>query len=60
MPSTTALRAYGYDKYVRHYLGGYCYRFNRRFSLAEMTERIAKAVSCCMPCTELDLRIAEV
>ena len=54
------MRAYGYDKYVRRYLGGYCYRFNRRFSLAEMTERIAKAVSCCMPCTELDLRIAEV
>jgi len=41
------------------YLGGTCLRFNRRLSMAEMTERIANAVCCCMPCTERDLRVAE-
>ena len=51
--------AFNFNNYARRYLGGYCYRFNRRFSLAEMTERIAKAVSWCMPCTERDLRVAE-
>jgi hypothetical protein len=52
-------RAFNFDKYARRYLGGYCFRFNRRFSLAAMTERIANAVCCCMPCTERDLRVAE-
>ena len=51
--------AFNFDKYARRYLGGYCFRFNRRFSLAVMTERIANAVCCCMPCTERDLREAE-
>ena len=58
MPSTTATRACGYDKYARRYLGGYCFRFNRRFSMVAMTERIANAV-CCLPCSERDLRVAE-
>ena len=51
--------AFNFDKYARRYLGGYCFRFNRRFSLAAMTERIANAVCCCRPCTERDLRVAE-
>jgi len=51
--------AFNFDKYARRYLGGYCFRFNRRFSLAAMTERIANAVCCCMPCTERGLRVAE-
>jgi hypothetical protein len=51
--------AFNYDKVARRYLGGYCFRFNRRFSMAAMTERIANAVCCCMPCTERDLRVAE-
>ena len=41
------------------YLGGTCFGFNRRFSLATMTEQIASAVCCCMPCSERDLRVAE-
>ena len=52
--------AFNFDKYARRYLGGYCFRFNRRFSMAGMTERIANAVCCCMPFTERDLRVAEV
>jgi len=51
--------AFDFDKYARRYLGGFCFRFNRRFVMAEMTGRIANAVCCCMPCTERDLRIAE-
>jgi hypothetical protein len=51
--------AFNFDNYARHYLGGCCFRFNRRFSLVAMTERIANAVCCCMPCTERDLRVAE-
>ena len=52
--------AFNFEKYARRYLGGYCFRFNRRFSIAGMTERIANAVCCCMPLTERDLRVAEV
>ena len=52
--------AFNFDKYARRYLGGHCFRFNRRFSLAEITERIANAVCCCKPCTERNLRVAEV
>jgi transposase-like protein len=51
--------AFNFDKYTRRYLGGYCIRFNRRFSLAAMTERIANVVCCCMPCTEGDFRVVE-
>jgi hypothetical protein len=51
--------AFNFDKYARRYLGGYCFRFNRRFSMVAMTERIANAVCCCRPATERDLRVAE-
>ena len=44
--------AFNFDKYARRYLGGYCFRFNRRFAMAEMTARIANAVCYCMPRTE--------
>jgi hypothetical protein len=52
--------AFDFGKYARRYLGGYCFRFNRRFAMAEMSERIANAVCCCMPYTERDLRVAEL
>ena len=54
------LHAFNFSKYARRYLGGFCFRFNRRFAMAEMIERIAHAACCCMPCTEGDLRVAEV
>jgi hypothetical protein len=44
--------AFSFDKYARRYLGGTCFRFKPRFSMTEMTERIAKAVYCCTPRTE--------
>ena len=52
--------AFNVDTCARRYLGGTCFRFNRRFSLAAMTERIANAVCCGMPCSERNLRVAEV
>ena len=52
--------AFNFDKYASRYLGGYCFRFNRGFSIAGMTEQIANAVCCCMPLKERDLRVAEV
>jgi hypothetical protein len=52
--------AFNFDKYARRYLGGHCFRFNRRFSLAEITERIANAVWYCKHCTDRDLRVAEI
>jgi hypothetical protein len=53
------LQAINFDKYARRYLGSYCFRFNRRFSMVAMTDRIANEVCCCMLCTEGDLRVAE-
>ncbi len=51
--------AFHFDKYARRYLGGFCFRFNRHFSLVAMTERIANAVCVCKPCPERALRVAE-
>jgi hypothetical protein len=51
--------AFNFHKYAKRYIGGYCFSFNRCFSMAVMTERIANAVCCCMHCTERDLRVAE-
>lgn len=52
--------AFNFDKYARRYLGGYCFRLNRRFSMSKMTERIANAVCCCVQLTERDLRVAKL
>ena len=55
-----SFHAFNFEKYARRYLGGYCFRFNRRISMAGMTERIVNALCCCMPVTEQDLRVAEI
>jgi len=47
------------NEYARRYLGGYCFRFKRRFSQSGITEQIANAVYCCVPLSELDLRVDE-
>jgi hypothetical protein len=52
--------AFNFHKYARRYLVGYCFRFNRRFSIAGMTERSANAVCFYRPLTQWDLRLAEV
>lgn len=47
------------DKYARRYLGGSCFRCNRRLSLATKVEQIANAVCCCTPGIKRSLRAAE-
>jgi len=55
-----ALLAFNFDKYAKRYLGGYCFRFNRRFEMKRISDRIANAVCCCKPCQERALRVAKV
>jgi transposase-like protein len=43
--------AFAFAKYARHYLGEYQYRFNRRFDLASMVTRLARAAMLASPCT---------
>jgi len=57
---TGTFNAFYFDKYARRYLGGYCYRFNRHFAMAYMTERISNAACSSMSSTERDLRVAEI
>lgn len=42
--------AFAFSKYARHYLGEYQYRFNRRFDLASMVVRLARATMLASPC----------
>ena len=52
--------AFNFEKYGNRYLGGFCFRFNRRFKLAQMTERLLNAACCCGARPERVLRLAEV
>ncbi|MFT5340196.1 MAG: transposase-like protein [Cyanobium sp.] len=49
-----------FDKYADRYLGAFSYRFNRRFDLAAMTERVLHAVCQITARPERLLRRAEV
>ena len=51
---------FNFDKYSKHYLGGFCFLSSRRFKMAAMMERIANAVCVCNPCPERALRVAEL
>ncbi len=50
--------AFNVDTFASRYLGGYCFRFNHRFSITGMTKRITDAV-CSRPLTEKDLGATE-
>ena len=52
--------AFNIDKYAWRYQGSFCFRSHRRFSMVEMTDRIANAFCFCIARTERDLRFAEV
>ncbi|MCP9874611.1 hypothetical protein KBY92_13780 [Synechococcus sp. Cruz CV-v-12] len=54
-----SFHAFNFVKYARRYLRCFFFRFNRHFAMVEMTERIANAACCCMPCTEHNLKFAE-
>ena len=49
-----------FDKYSDRYLGAFSYRFNRRFDLAAMTERVLHAACLCKAQPEHLLRRAEL
>jgi hypothetical protein len=49
-----------FEKYADRYLGAFCYRFNRRFNLAEMTGRILRATCKCTARPERLQRSAEL
>jgi transposase-like protein len=49
-----------FDKYADRYLGAFNYRFNRRFNLAAMTERVIHAICSCGARPERILRSAEL
>ena len=49
-----------FDKYADRYLGAFNYRFNRRFNLGEMTERVAHAICSRTARPERLLRSAEL
>jgi hypothetical protein len=49
-----------FEKYANRYLGAFCYRFNRRFHLEEMTGRILRATCNCNARPERILRSAEL
>jgi hypothetical protein len=52
-------RALRFENYADRYLGSFCYRFNRRFHLEEMTGRILRATYNCTARPERLLRSAE-
>ena len=47
---------FNFEKYSKRYLGAFSFRFNRRFNLAKMTERLLNAACCCGPLPERFLR----
>ena len=49
-----------FEKYGDRYMGAFCYRFNRRFNLEAMTERIVHAICNCTARPERVLREAEL
>jgi hypothetical protein len=49
-----------FRKYANRYLGAFCYLFNRRFHLEQMTARILHATCRCTARPERTLRSAEL
>jgi len=47
-------------KYANHHLGAFNYRFNRRFNLATMTERVVHAIYACGARPECFLKSAKI
>ena len=52
--------AFNFEKYSKRYLGAFSFRFNRRFNLEKMTDRLLNAACCCGPRPERFLRQAEL
>ena len=51
--------AFKFWKYADRYLAEFQFRFNRRFRMSSMLESILRSATCCRPCPEPSLRMAE-
>lgn len=51
--------SFAFSKYAHRYLAEFAYRFNRRFDLAGLTQRLIVAAATTQPRTEHHLRWAE-
>jgi hypothetical protein len=47
------------NNYASRHIGGSCFPFNHRYSMAAMTNLNGNVVCCCMPCTEWDLGVVK-
>jgi hypothetical protein len=54
-----AYHAFGFDKYAERYLGAIAYRFNRRFDLHALPNRLLVAAVDAGPHSERSIRRAE-
>ena len=52
--------AFAYRKYAARYLGAFAYRFNRRFNLKTLHQRLLVAAVHCAPQPQRVIRMAEV
>ena len=52
--------AFKFAKYAPRYLAEYQFRFNRRFDLAGLMQRVIRAAAACKPVPLPALRMAEV
>jgi len=52
--------AFAFSKYAARYLAAFAYRFNRRFDLATLPQRLLIAVAHCHRRPERELRLAEL
>jgi len=54
-----AYHSFGFSKYAERYLGAIAYRFNRRFDLHALHNRLLVAAALCGPCPAPRIRSAE-
>jgi len=52
--------AFGFSKYSERYLGAIAYRFNRRFDLHALPNRLLVAAVASAPCPQRQIRMAEI
>jgi hypothetical protein len=57
---TGTYHAFSFAKYVPRYLAEFQYRFNRRYNLRSILPRLMRVAAITRPCTESQLRLAEV
>lgn len=54
-----SFHAFDFEKYARRYLAAFAWRFNRRFNMRALTERLLVAAAACPPQPLRVIRVAE-